>query len=756
MSHRAGLLATLVLMAPTLSWATPAASPVPTPFDLYEAGPWEDARVEAFAGLPGPWLTLHQERVDGRTWLLLALPDGVPGTDVAGERARYLGRVRDGERVLLTAPDTPGAPRIRTGRSLSVAPSGATVSVTEEPGGELARRAHAGFRELGRPIPAPVVRDNAPPDRFARILERARQGSSLRTDAEVRAVVDRVRPDRLEGHVRALSEDPSGAPTLRWWEDARTRGIHTDYIVSRFQAALGDSETVAVFQHGVDVENDDDEIVRVYNIIGKLASDVPNPGAVLLTAHMDATGRRSDPVLLCEAGYSHPGCDCGGSSGSILADVDCAWDPETDPSPGADDNATGIAALIEAATLLAPLEFDFDIYFVAFQAEEIGLVGSAAFADSVVGADQEIWAVLNMDMLGYNAALNELDIVTDESSEWFADWLIQSGQLFVAQLPVEKYVEPFGRSDHASFWARGIDAIGVLEDKLLPYPGYHRFTDVWETIFPASGRPNPELQFQLSVQLAVASMARLSVQYAAPDLALPAGEMVARPLIPSFGYVSGQDIFLTARIHNLGTSSLSFLGTTTDSLTARVRFYDGNPDTGGTLIGERTRKDFFGSGGVVPFEFTWATEGVPEGFHEVFAVVEGLDTGYEQLEISAANNRGSTSFFLEASRTSDPRILTHYVFPNPARATDDFAFYYELSRDAGVLLTVYDLEGSEVARYATGESFFFEGNEAGPNEVPGTDVIRVDLESGVYLYVLRVTQGGTTTDEVRGKFALVR
>ena len=757
MSLRVGLVAALFLALASSSAATPVPSPVAPPFDLYEIGPWPDGRLEFFSAQPGPWQPLHQEKVDGRTWLLLALPDGSVATDPGGERARYLGRVRDGERVILIAPPQPGTARIRTGRSLSIAPSGATVVVTEEARGVLARRAHAGFRELERPLPVPRPRDAAPPARLAEILDQARSSASARTEQDVRDVVNRVRIDSLENYVRALSEDPSGGPTIRWWEDPRTRGVHTDYIVAKFQAALGDSETVAVFQHGFDVENDDEELVRVYNIIGKHESPVPGAGAVLLTAHMDAVGRRSDPVALCEAGYTHAGCDCSASTTEILLDPDCEWDATTDPSPGADDNATGVAALIEAARLLAPLTFDFDIYFVAFQAEEIGLIGSAAFADSVVDADQEIWAVLNMDMLGYNASINELDIVTDESSEWFADWLVETGQQFVAQLPLEKYVEPFGRSDHASFWARGIDAVGVLEDIELPYPGYHSYDDLWETMFPAAGRPNPELQFQLGVQLAVASMARLSVQYTAPDLAIPAGEMVARSRIPSLGTIAGIDVFLTARVHNFGSSSLTFLDETTDSLTARVSFYDGDPDAGGTLIGEITRRDFFGSGAVVPFELIWDTTDVGIGFHEVFAVVEGLDVGYEQLEISPGNNRESDTFFLEAARDAEPRILEHYTYPNPARGgPSEFTFYYELSRDAGVILSVYDLEGTEVARFGTGERFFFEGNQAGANAVPGDDVIDVDLESGVYLYVLRVTSDGTVTDEVKGKFAVVR
>ncbi|MBZ0270079.1 M28 family peptidase, partial [bacterium] len=650
--------------------------------------------------------------------------------------------------------------RVRTGRPVTVTPSGGTVAVTEEPGGKLARRSHGGFRELGYAIPAPKPRTERAPAPLTRLMERARQrGAGLRDEAAVAAVVDAVRADSLENYVRTLSETPSGAAAKRWWEDSATTGIHTDYIVSKFSNALGAG---AVFTHGFDVRNDDGDIVRVHNIVGRKPCGIPGAGAILLTAHMDATGTRSEPVDLCEDGIKDPssGCDCSAPDGVIDANAACEWDPKLDPSPGADDNATGVAALLEAARLLAPLSFQFDIYFVAFQAEEIGLVGSAAYADSVAGADQDVWAVLNVDMLGYNATLNRLHLMTDASSEWFADWIVESGAEFVPQLPVEKFLEPFGRSDHASFWARGIDAVLLLEDKDLPYPGYHTYFDRWDTMFPASGRPNSELQLLLSVQLTVATFARFALQYTTPDLALPNGELTATPSGGGTDFVGGRTVRLRARVHNLGNSSLIFGNTTVDSLTARVTFHDGNPDAGGTLLGMVEHTALFASGGAVDFDWDWDTSSATPGFHTIHARVEGLDTGYDQREVSAENNATMQTLFLQDASTRSPRILDHYVYPNPVRGgRNELTFYYELTRDCGVYLLVFNLEGEVVGRFQTGESFFFEGNEAGPNKVDGHTIRWLapdELDPGVYVYSLRTTRNGETTDQSDGKFALLR
>jgi len=769
MLHRIGpLLAVCAMAMAAGAAAAPVQAPLSAPFDLYEVGPWTDARLEAMTAAPGPWKPLHQERVDDRTWILLALPDGIPGGELAGERPRYLGRVRAGERVVLTTPATATRERLRTGRPVTVSPSGSTVTVTSEPPGRLARRTHGGFVELGLPLPVPAPRTGRPAPAFARILERARRRADVAGElGPLRAraglvppdsVVDQVRPDSLEAYVRALSETSSGASATRWWEDATTSGVHTDYIVGKLADALGPG---SVSMHGFDVRNDEGQLVRVHNIIGKLASGIPGAGAVMITAHMDATGRRSDPLEMCAAGIKEPGsgCDCGAPDDVILDDADCDWNADTDPAPGADDNATGVAAMLEAARILGPLSFEFDVYFVAFQAEELGLLGSAAFADSVARAGQEVWAVLNADMLGYNAVSNQLDILTDQSSEWFADWVVESGELLVASLPITKYVEFFGRSDHASFWAHGIDAVLALEDRDLPYPGYHSFRDTWETTFPSEGRPNSELQLELSVRLVVATLARLAVgSTTQPDLALPAGELVASPLSGS-AFVAGSPVRLAARVHNLGSSGFTYAGTTVDSLTVRVRFHDGDPAAGGALLASITKTALFTSGGAVDFEYVWDTSGAAPGFHEIHADLTGLDVGYDQVEVNPDNNANASSIFLEAPSSVGPGILTHYVYPNPVRGSrEDLSFYYELTRDAGVELLLFDLGGLLVGEFSTGEQYFFEGNQAGVNRVDGSEIKWEGprLEPGVYVYTLRVTERSAATDYVRGKFAVLR
>lgn len=758
---RSGLLAAALIAAGTIA----GAAPLQTPSDLYELGPLTDAELRPFSEQPGDWRALHQERVDGRTWMLLAHPDGNPAVPPPGlEMPRFVGRIRNGERLILSAPEVAGQ-RLRTGRPITITPSGGTVQITREALGPLARRAPHQFRALEQTASPPPPHEPGPKASFRTTLDRASRvrpgGPSVggRTAEEVAALVDAVSLTRLEGHVRALSEEADGRPANRWWEEMSVFPSKREYVRDELMTAIG-GDTVRVFEHGFQVESDANpgQMVDVFNIVGHVPSARSNAGAVMITAHLDAIGLRSDPQVMCALGHKDddPDCDCENAA----TDDDCEWSGASDPTPGADDNASGIAGMLECARILAPLDFDFDLYFVAFQAEEIGLVGSAAFADSVGAAGQEVYAVLNMDMLGHNAILNKIDIMTNEPSQWLAEWIKDSAESFVPSLATEVFVEPFGRSDHASFWGQGIDAVLVIEDHEIPYPGYHRVTDLWETMFPATGRPNSELQLQLAVQTAVASIGRFAVHYAVPDLAIPEGEVTARSFSVTGRFVQGQPAQITAGVHNLGNPSLTFLNNTVDSLTARISFYQGDPDAGGNLLQSTDLKTFWGSGTRQDIVYTWDTSNVEPGPQSIWAVVEGLDPGYEQSEVNRDNNRARAEFFLEAPNGTGPEVLDYYVYPNPASSASELTFYYELTRDAAVQMEIFDLEGTLISQLNAPLTFIANGNRAGVNTVDAggfsPDLDAIDLQSGVYLYVLRVGDGSGDTERVRGKFALVR
>lgn len=86
----------------------------------------------------------------------------------------------------------------------------------------------------------------------------------------------------------------------------------------------------------------------------------------------------------------------------VGAHFDSISETPASDAPGANDNATGVAAMLEALRILGPLSFDKQILFIAFAGEEQGLIGSTAAAQ--IALDWPIHLMLNLDMLGHRPA----------------------------------------------------------------------------------------------------------------------------------------------------------------------------------------------------------------------------------------------------------------------------------------------------------------------------------------------------------------
>jgi hypothetical protein len=152
-------------------------------------------------------------------------------------------------------------------------------------------------------------------------------------------------------------------------------------------------------------------------------------------------------------------------------------------APGADDNASGTAAVLEAARVLAVFPLDYTVRFVAFSAEEWGLYGSRAYAAAARAAGQAIRGVLNLDMIGYaDAAPEDLQIFVNDNSAWLADLFVAAGPHY-GPVTAAKIVDPsIIYSDHSPFWDNGYPAFLAIEDYPLTNPYYHRTTDTLATL----------------------------------------------------------------------------------------------------------------------------------------------------------------------------------------------------------------------------------------------------------------------------------
>ncbi|MGQ9619327.1 MAG: M28 family peptidase, partial [Candidatus Aminicenantia bacterium] len=152
-------------------------------------------------------------------------------------------------------------------------------------------------------------------------------------------------------------------------------------------------------------------------------------------------------------------------------------------APGADDNASGISAVLESARILSKYPLDFTVRFACFSAEEWGLYGSRAYANLVKNKNERVIGVLNFDMIAYaDRTPEDLEIIVNPNSEWLALKAIEVSHKYFPY-PLRKIVSSsFVYSDHASFWEKGYSSFCAIEDNPIRNPYYHKIYDTLETL----------------------------------------------------------------------------------------------------------------------------------------------------------------------------------------------------------------------------------------------------------------------------------
>lgn len=146
--------------------------------------------------------------------------------------------------------------------------------------------------------------------------------------------------------------------------------------------------------------------------------------------------------------------------------------------PGANDNASGIGVMLELARLLAR-EQRAELRFVAFGAEEVGLIGSRAYVDQLTADERgRIVAMLNLDMVAVGPA-----IAVGGSDDLVALTLRQAEQLQLSRVVRLTNQRTGQSSDHVSFIAQNIPAVFIHRPD---DPNYHTGQDRAQFVQPKS------------------------------------------------------------------------------------------------------------------------------------------------------------------------------------------------------------------------------------------------------------------------------
>lgn len=191
------------------------------------------------------------------------------------------------------------------------------------------------------------------------------------------------------------------------------------------------------------------EYVISRNVIGDIEGTQHPERIIVIGAHYDGQGR----------------------GGMISMDHD--GEPMIHPS--ADDNASGTAGLLWLARYFSQNQPEHTIRFIAFSGEELGLLGSRYYADTLASKEDSVMAMINLDMIG-KLTDRELSIFgTGTSNIW--DDVLNSVQ--IDSLEVNQIAGGSGRSDHASFYEQRIPVLHYFSGI---HPDYHSPTDTADKI----------------------------------------------------------------------------------------------------------------------------------------------------------------------------------------------------------------------------------------------------------------------------------
>ncbi|PQO38285.1 M20/M25/M40 family metallo-hydrolase [Blastopirellula marina] len=179
-------------------------------------------------------------------------------------------------------------------------------------------------------------------------------------------------------------------------------------------------------------------------------------------------GDLASEVVVVGAHYDHLGR---GGSGSLAP-----W--TRDIHNGADDNASGTVALLETARQCAAWDMPNrrTILFIAFCAEEQGLLGSEYYVRHPLYDIKQTVAMLNYDMVG-RLRKESLTVYGHDTAKEFEAWLDEAAPEY--GLTINKIEGGYGPSDHASFYGRGVP---VMHDFTGFHSQYHRPSDDIEYI----------------------------------------------------------------------------------------------------------------------------------------------------------------------------------------------------------------------------------------------------------------------------------
>jgi len=151
----------------------------------------------------------------------------------------------------------------------------------------------------------------------------------------------------------------------------------------------------------------------------------------------------------------------------------CAHYDTTENSPGANDDGSGVAAMLAIANICSQYSFNHTIRFIAFSGEEVGTYGSHAYAKKAYEKGENIRAVLNLETFGYTSnGGTELFLLKTERTEWISQFSQEIAEQYYQFCNLTIIPNGNRPCDHQAFLELGYDAVQYVQLNRDDYPLY--------------------------------------------------------------------------------------------------------------------------------------------------------------------------------------------------------------------------------------------------------------------------------------------
>ena len=223
------------------------------------------------------------------------------------------------------------------------------------------------------------------------------------------------------------------------------------------------------------------ELNSAYEVTLKVDITEDKISARNVIGYLPGKGKKKDEVVIIGAHYDHLGLDSKGR-----------------PFPGADDNASGVAAMLDVAKRLAeqgPLKRD--VVFIAFDGEEGGLVGSRYYTNHPLYPLDKTILMINMDAIGRNEpeAIHLLGSLRSPDVRKVTGGI--ADDIGIQLLDDIEFAFKYG-SDHYSFYEKGIPAIDLTSSY---HEDFHRITDTPEKVNVDKVSKIADLVYRLALEV---------------------------------------------------------------------------------------------------------------------------------------------------------------------------------------------------------------------------------------------------------------